>query len=204
MKAGSGSGTVTSSPTGINCGSDCTHAYERGTVVTLTGRHDSNSEFDGWSGDSDCNDGRVTMNSDRSCTATFQRFNRSPVGGSITISPTGVGLASATIFQFTASGVTDPDGDAITYFWEFGDGSGNPPSAPTVSKTYPRAQTYPVRLGVTDNKSPVRLVGQIDLLVRDLTGTWDGFIQRADGSRNIGRLYRTQFFGHRLTLRRPA
>ena len=135
------------------------------------------------------------MNSDRSCTATFQRLNRSPVGGSFTISPTGVGLASATNFQFTASGVTDPDGDAITYFWEFGDGSGNPPSAPTVSKTYPRAQTYPVRLGVTDNKSPVRLVGQIDLLVRDLTGTWDGFIQRADGSRDGGRLVLTQSAG---------
>ena len=52
--------------------------------------------------------------------------NTPPQGGSFTVNPTGVGLAFATNFQFSAIGVTDPDGDPITYFWEFGDGSGKP------------------------------------------------------------------------------
>ncbi len=37
-KTGTGSGTVTSSPAGINCGSDCSHSYISGTVVTLSAR----------------------------------------------------------------------------------------------------------------------------------------------------------------------
>ena len=34
--AGTGAGTVTSSPAGITCGSDCAEAYPPGTMVTLT------------------------------------------------------------------------------------------------------------------------------------------------------------------------
>ncbi|MEO7863221.1 MAG: hypothetical protein ABIU05_22840, partial [Nitrospirales bacterium] len=35
-KAGTGSGTVTSTPGGISCGNDCTEGYANGTSVTLT------------------------------------------------------------------------------------------------------------------------------------------------------------------------
>ena len=35
-KAGTGSGTVTSSPAGISCGADCSEPYNSGTVVTLS------------------------------------------------------------------------------------------------------------------------------------------------------------------------
>jgi hypothetical protein len=35
-KTGTGSGTVTSNPAGINCGTDCTENYNVGTSVTLT------------------------------------------------------------------------------------------------------------------------------------------------------------------------
>lgn len=49
-KTGAGSGTVTSNPSGINCGSDCSEAYNSGTVVTLTASADANSTFNGWSG----------------------------------------------------------------------------------------------------------------------------------------------------------
>jgi hypothetical protein len=34
-KAGNGSGTVTSNPSGINCGADCNHSYTVGTKVRL-------------------------------------------------------------------------------------------------------------------------------------------------------------------------
>ncbi len=70
-KAGAGSGTVTSSPAGINCGGDCTETYNYGTVVTLTGTPAAESTFAGWSGDADCSDGTVTVNSATNCTATF-------------------------------------------------------------------------------------------------------------------------------------
>jgi glucose/arabinose dehydrogenase len=72
--AGIGSGTVTSAPPGIMCGSggaDCAESYLDQTVVNLTPVEDLDSLFAGWSGDVDCNDGAATMTSDHSCTATF-------------------------------------------------------------------------------------------------------------------------------------
>ncbi len=70
-KVGTGSGTVTSDPAGINCGATCAAGFSDGTVVTLTATPDAGSKFDGWSGDPDCSDGQVTMDADKSCTATF-------------------------------------------------------------------------------------------------------------------------------------
>lgn len=71
-KAGAGSGTVTSSPGGIACGSDCVEAYPGGTVVRLAPTPDMGSEFAGWLGDTDCEDGLVTMWNDVACTAVFE------------------------------------------------------------------------------------------------------------------------------------
>jgi hypothetical protein len=70
-KAGSGSGTVTADPSGIDCGTDCTEDYSYGTVVTLTTTPTPGSTFAGWSGDPDCSNGEVTMDADKTCTATF-------------------------------------------------------------------------------------------------------------------------------------
>ena len=49
-KAGSGNGVVTSTPAGINCGSDCSEGYNAGASVTLTASPDASSTFSGWSG----------------------------------------------------------------------------------------------------------------------------------------------------------
>ena len=70
-RGGDGEGTVTSSPSGISCGSDCEEGYGSGTVVTLTPAPATGSTFGGWSGDGDCSDGVVTMSGERNCTATF-------------------------------------------------------------------------------------------------------------------------------------
>ncbi|HUX97512.1 MAG TPA: hypothetical protein VMV47_17395, partial [Bacteroidales bacterium] len=72
-KAGTGTGLVTSSPTGINCGVDCSEPYNFGNVVTLTATPDAGSTFTGWSGGGCSGTGtcQVTMNSARSTTATF-------------------------------------------------------------------------------------------------------------------------------------
>jgi hypothetical protein len=71
-RTGTGSGTVTSSPAGINCGSDCSQSYNSGTAVTLTASPAAGSTFAGWSGacsgTGPCN---VTMSQARSATASF-------------------------------------------------------------------------------------------------------------------------------------
>jgi len=71
QRSGSGGGTVTSDPAGINCGSDCTQEFAVDTSVQLNAAADAFSAFGGWSGDADCADGLVTMNADKLCTATF-------------------------------------------------------------------------------------------------------------------------------------
>ena len=49
-KSGLGGGTVTSTPAGINCGSDCSESYSFGTTVTLEATPSPLSGFNGWSG----------------------------------------------------------------------------------------------------------------------------------------------------------
>src|SRR3989338_4564096 len=65
--SGTGSGNVTSSSADINCGSDCSKAYESGTSVTLTAAADSGSVFTGWvggcSGTGDCT---ITIDANKS------------------------------------------------------------------------------------------------------------------------------------------
>jgi hypothetical protein len=71
-KDGTGSGTVTSTPAGIDCGSDCSESFTYGTMVTLTATPDTSSTFSGWSGAcSDKGDCVVTMDTAKSVTATF-------------------------------------------------------------------------------------------------------------------------------------
>ena len=49
-RQGSGAGTVTSSPAGLECGATCTAPFAAGSTVTLTAEPDSASAFAGWSG----------------------------------------------------------------------------------------------------------------------------------------------------------
>lgn len=49
-KLGAGSGTVTSTPAGIDCGATCTYDFPVGTMVSLSATQDSGSVFAGWGG----------------------------------------------------------------------------------------------------------------------------------------------------------
>lgn len=69
----SGSGTITSSPVGISCGTDCTENYTDSTVVTLTAAPATGYMFAGWGGDctgstSTC---KVTMSAAKNVKASF-------------------------------------------------------------------------------------------------------------------------------------
>ena len=69
---GAGKGTVTSSPTGISCGTTCTKAFKAATGVTLTAKPSAGSVFKGWagacSGVSIC---KISMTQARAVTAEF-------------------------------------------------------------------------------------------------------------------------------------
>jgi DNA-binding beta-propeller fold protein YncE len=81
-KAGSGMGRIVSTPAGIDCGARCQARFPYQTWVTLTAFPDSNSQFQGWSGDCPAGGGSATvqMSASRSCTATFA-WNSSGGGG---------------------------------------------------------------------------------------------------------------------------
>jgi poly(3-hydroxybutyrate) depolymerase len=67
-----GSGTVTSAPAGIDCGSTCSAAFSTGAVVTLTATPASGASFNGWSGA--CTGSVacvVSMSAAQTVTATF-------------------------------------------------------------------------------------------------------------------------------------
>jgi hypothetical protein len=71
-KTGTGGGTVTSAPAGIDCGTDCSEDYPSDTSVTLAATPAVGSVFTGWSGactgTGACN---LTMDAAKSVTATF-------------------------------------------------------------------------------------------------------------------------------------
>ena len=71
-KSGTGSGTVTSSPAGINCGADCSETYASNTSVILTATPAADSNFTGWAG-ACTGTGPCTLSIDtaRSVTAAF-------------------------------------------------------------------------------------------------------------------------------------
>ncbi|MBI4699289.1 MAG: PKD domain-containing protein [Nitrospirae bacterium] len=80
-KAGSGAGTVTSSPSGINCGTDCQEQYGGGTVVMLTAMPDPGSTLTGWTGGG-CNgtgDCSIYMTADKTTQASFGVCSNQPV-----------------------------------------------------------------------------------------------------------------------------
>ena len=97
--AGTGSGYVDSSPTGIDCGrnttghSSCTKSYPDGIPVTLTAHPDANTTFAGFSGD--CTDSGLTcttsMSAAKNVTATFDLKQRT-----LTVNPDGTGAGTVT------------------------------------------------------------------------------------------------------------
>ena len=93
-KSGTGSGTITSSPAGINCGSDCNESYDQGTSVTLTATPAPGSTFGGWSqgGCSGTGTCVVIMNADIAVTAAF-----SAKAPAISVSPSSLDFGSVKI-----------------------------------------------------------------------------------------------------------
>ncbi len=101
-KTGTGSGKVTSSPTGIDCGSTCSTEVEEETKVTLTATAGGSSTFAKWSGcdaEPSATECEVTMSEERKVTAEFEpppgeeelkTVIEPPGSGIVTSSPAGI------------------------------------------------------------------------------------------------------------------
>ena len=109
-KSGSGTGTVSSSPAGINCGATCAASFASGTSVTLTAAAGTGSTFTGWSGGG-CSGAAATctvvLTAATGVTATFSlpatcTFTLNPASQSV-----GAGASTGT-FTVTASGSSCP------------------------------------------------------------------------------------------------
>jgi hypothetical protein len=121
-RGGSGAGSVTSDPGGIDCGSTCTATYPDGTVVRLIATPADGSVFDGWTGAclglGECT---VTVHGRQVVTAMFRELARlqfstatysaSERGRSATITVTRMGGTTGTVgITYTADSGTGVPG----------------------------------------------------------------------------------------------
>ena len=110
----SGSGTVTSAPTGINCGATCTAPYNDGTSVVLTATPTTGSAFAGWSGACTNATGTctITMTTAKSVTATFTLIPTYALtvttsgSGTVTSAPAGINCGTTCTALY-------PDGTSV-------------------------------------------------------------------------------------------
>jgi len=112
LRSGSGAGSVTSQPAGINCGATCEAAFDDGSEVILTPAADSGSKFMSWTGcDSvDQNDHcAVMMNDDHQVTA---RFDSRPI-----ISEQRASEITQTSVRLSAD--INPEGTTTSYYFEY-------------------------------------------------------------------------------------
>jgi hypothetical protein len=113
-KKGTGSGTVTSSPAGIECGATCSAEFDEDTPVTLTASADPGFEFAGFTGcDSEPSptECKVAMSEAREVTAEFEPVigaeefplevkPEGPGSGTVTSSPAGIECPSTCEHEF--------------------------------------------------------------------------------------------------------
>jgi hypothetical protein len=128
-KAGSGSGTVTSNPAGINCGATCNTSYASDTDVILTAVSDLGSTFIGWQGCDAYPGGlcEVTMNAAKNVTATFS-VNPLPLNLTSTEPPLSNGQLwvgvpasfTAVVYNSGLASVATPFVDRFTRCWGAG------------------------------------------------------------------------------------
>lgn len=203
-----GGGTVTSSPGGINCGTDCTQNYNKTDIVSLTAVANNGFTFNGWNGDCSGNlDCRFPMSSIRNVSAMFVQANH--IGtfdlsvavtgpGRVTSSPAGIDCGSACTqtypgnTQVSLTAISDP-GFVLDY-WQ-GACSGNiscnvnMSSNQTVTAVFAAPRQTSILI---ENYSPPNGAFQLADIPKNASGiTWHENIQQYLVVRNgSGRIYR--------------
>lgn len=130
-KSGTGSGTVTSSPAGIECGSTCAASLDHGTLVKLTGTPATGSKAVTWGGCdkvNGANECEVAMSAAKTITATFNLeshqltlIKNGSGTGTVTSSPAGIECGSECQASFdhgalvTLTGTPGPNTKAVVW-----------------------------------------------------------------------------------------
>ncbi len=116
-RLGTGTGTVTSAPGGISCGSICSAAFAQNTSVTLTATTPANNVFAGWSGACTGSGSTCTFSlaNDASVSATFNATGTRTISltksgnGTVSSNPAGISCGASC----TASYVSFNAGTAV-------------------------------------------------------------------------------------------
>ncbi len=96
--------------------------------------------------------------------------NDPPVAGTVTASPV-TALMAATSVTFTSVGSSDPNGDPLTYTWDYGDGGQG--SGATSTHVYQAAGTYAAKCTVSDGKKSA-VTPPVSVTVKSISGGWSG------------------------------
>ncbi|MBI5562411.1 MAG: hypothetical protein HY894_06125 [Deltaproteobacteria bacterium] len=99
VPSGAGTGVVTSSPVGIDCGTTCSAQFYDGVQVTLTAVADAGMQFIGWSVPSCAGTGPcvAAMTADAAVTANFDVPDAVPPTGTVVINNNGAYANSTTV-----------------------------------------------------------------------------------------------------------
>jgi PKD repeat protein len=203
-KAGTGTGTVSSSPAGINCGATCTANYTAGTSVTLTAAPAAGATFAGWSGAcSGTGSCTVSMTAATAVTATFNTVSyaltvsKGGLGtGTVSSTPAGISCGASCTASFasgTSVTLTAAPAAGATFAGWSGACSGtgsctvSMAAAQAVTATFDVLRTTSVsNIAMSLRTSWGRTDAQASVTVRDnngnpvsgatVTGTWSGAV----------------------------
>lgn len=175
-KAGTGHGSVVSTPDGIDCGPTCTGRFDVPATVTLTANADAGSTFTGWSGD--------CAGTDPVCVVSFDAASSVVATFAETAPPTLTVPDTIRVVAITAHGT------AVEFAVSAHDGNGNALTAvcaPASGSIFPPGTTR-VDCTATDAAN-VSASASFDVVV---TFAWSGVLRpiSADGS-SIFKLGRT-------------
>ena len=123
---------------------ECTFLYPPDTVVSIAATPAPGSTLAGWEGCEGMGSCQVTLTYPLSIQATFEISNRPPTASPAS-PPTGVRHQA---HSFNGSASSDPDGDPLTYAWDFGDGTTGTGATPT--HVYTSLGRFIVTLVVSD------------------------------------------------------
>jgi len=161
-----GEGTVTSNPSGIDCGTLCNALFTAGSTILLNATPTDGAVWQSWGGDCDSLDGpsfQLVMDSDKQCQVSFaQPGQRKFPVAAFRFEPAAPSVGQIVSFDGRASYVFDPDtgtqvpNGILLYEWDFGDDgifdisgtSGGLVDGRIVQRAFQAPGTYTVRLRV--------------------------------------------------------